>query len=235
MKTTKHVIRSRIPRWWLYVNLLTQLTIKKGILNIKPRHELVANKGHKHMVLQEQESHRNQDQAPDESHDPQVFLMLKRTIRVSPNLVDPPSDGTNTRRNRNNIPRADALKSNNLLCHHKVPFGMNNITTRSQLKNSSANAWKTKAVIRPKRTRTQAISRPRRGRWHISRRIDNTQTTYLEVRIFFWKNTSWNHRGINSGDGDKETTGDEGVESCDKRGEEIIGDDDVGSTIIREA
>ena len=41
--------------------------------------------------------------------------------------------------------------------------------------------------------------------------------------------------GINWGDGDKEATGDEGVESCDKRGEEIIGDDDVGSTIIREA
>ena len=38
--------------------------------------------------------------------------------------------------------------------------------------------------------------------------------------------------GINSGDGDKEATTDEGVESCDKRGEEIIGDDGIGSEII---
>ncbi|KAM3244294.1 hypothetical protein ACQJBY_055929 [Aegilops geniculata] len=71
------------------------------------------------------------------------FVTPKRTIRVSPNLVDPPSDGTNTRRNIYNIPRADALKSSSLFCHQKVPFGMNNITIRSWLKNNSANAWKT--------------------------------------------------------------------------------------------
>ena len=41
--------------------------------------------------------------------------------------------------------------------------------------------------------------------------------------------------GINWGDGDKEATGDEGVESCDKRGEEIIGDDGIGSAIMGEA
>ena len=40
---------------------------------------------------------------------------------------------------------------------------------------------------------------------------------------------------INSGDGDKEATTDECVESYDKRGEEIIGDDGVGSAIIGEA
>ena len=36
---------------------------------------------------------------------------------------------------------------------------------------------------------------------------------------------------INLGDGDKEATADEYVESCDKRGEEIIGDDGIGSGI----
>ncbi|XBI21276.1 hypothetical protein VPH35_062415 [Triticum aestivum] len=79
------------------------------------------------------------------------FVRLKRTIRVSLNLVDPPSDGTNTRRSKNNTPRADALKSSSLLCHRNMPSGMNNITIRSRLKNNSANTWKTKVVNRPKR------------------------------------------------------------------------------------
>jgi hypothetical protein len=41
--------------------------------------------------------------------------------------------------------------------------------------------------------------------------------------------------GINSGDGDGEATGDEGVESCDKRGEETIGDGGGRSAIVGEA
>ena len=37
MKATKHVVRSTIPRWWLHLSLLMQLTVKKDILNIQPR------------------------------------------------------------------------------------------------------------------------------------------------------------------------------------------------------
>jgi hypothetical protein len=34
---TNHIIRDRIPRWWVHVNILTQLTIKKDILHIMLR------------------------------------------------------------------------------------------------------------------------------------------------------------------------------------------------------
>src|SRR4051812_18907849 len=37
-KATDHTVRHRVPRWWLHVDLLTQLTIEKCILNIKLRH-----------------------------------------------------------------------------------------------------------------------------------------------------------------------------------------------------
>jgi hypothetical protein len=37
MKVINHTLRDRILRWWAHVNILTQLTIKKGILHIKLR------------------------------------------------------------------------------------------------------------------------------------------------------------------------------------------------------
>ena len=45
-KTSDCAIRKRISRWWLHVDLLMQLTIKKDILDIKLRDRLVANKYH---------------------------------------------------------------------------------------------------------------------------------------------------------------------------------------------
>jgi hypothetical protein len=45
-KTTNHAIRNIVPWRRLHVNLLTQLTIEKCILNIKLRHIPVANRGH---------------------------------------------------------------------------------------------------------------------------------------------------------------------------------------------
>jgi hypothetical protein len=45
-KTAYRAICNRIPRWWLHINLLTQLTIKKDILNIKIRHKSMANRCH---------------------------------------------------------------------------------------------------------------------------------------------------------------------------------------------
>jgi hypothetical protein len=44
-KTADHPIRNRISRRRLHINLLTQLTIKKCVLNIKLRHRQVANRG----------------------------------------------------------------------------------------------------------------------------------------------------------------------------------------------
>jgi hypothetical protein len=46
MKTTDRAICNIIPRWWLHINLLTQLTIKKDILSIKMRHGPMANRCH---------------------------------------------------------------------------------------------------------------------------------------------------------------------------------------------
>jgi hypothetical protein len=49
------------------------------------------------------------------------FVVLKRTIRVSLNFLDP-LDGMNTERRRDQIPHASALASTNLLGHGKLPF-----------------------------------------------------------------------------------------------------------------
>src|SRR3954469_10966529 len=43
-KTTNHPLGNRIPRRRLHINLLTQLTIEKGVLNIKLRHRPVTNR-----------------------------------------------------------------------------------------------------------------------------------------------------------------------------------------------
>jgi hypothetical protein len=32
-KVTNHILRDRIPRWWMHVNILTQLTSKKDIFS----------------------------------------------------------------------------------------------------------------------------------------------------------------------------------------------------------
>lgn len=45
-KTTNHTLRNRIPRRRLHIDLLTQLTIKKDILDIKLRDGLLTNRGH---------------------------------------------------------------------------------------------------------------------------------------------------------------------------------------------
>jgi hypothetical protein len=40
-KTADHAIRNSVPRKWLHVNLLTQLTIDESILDIKLRNKPV--------------------------------------------------------------------------------------------------------------------------------------------------------------------------------------------------
>src|SRR4051812_11470489 len=145
-KTTNHAICNRIPRWWLHINLLTQLTIKKGILDIKLRHRPMANRGH-------------DDKSPNSGHvsyqskcliivttmlllkatsDKKSFVALKSPIRTSLNLIDPLTrDRTNLSRKRNNLPRAGALKRSNLLGHGELPLRMDNsLMVSGRLRNS---------------------------------------------------------------------------------------------------
>jgi hypothetical protein len=60
-------------------------------------------------------------------------IALKRTIRVSLNLIHPlTSDRPNMWRTGHKIPRASSLKSSNLLSHHVLPFRRkNSIVIRS--------------------------------------------------------------------------------------------------------
>jgi hypothetical protein len=43
---TNHTLRNRIPKWWMHVNILTQLTIKKNVLDIKLRDGPLSNRSH---------------------------------------------------------------------------------------------------------------------------------------------------------------------------------------------
>jgi hypothetical protein len=135
-----------------------QLTIEKCILNIKLRHRPVANRGHNkksahsgHMghwgkgliivtalLLLEATSHKTR------------FVTLKRSIRVSINLVDPLAcDGINTGRRRDKISSASALKHSNLLGHGKLPFGMKlSIPIRSWLEDNRNTVLTRRVTIR---------------------------------------------------------------------------------------
>jgi hypothetical protein len=100
-----HSIRDRVPWRRLHVNLLTQLTIEKCVLNIKLRHRPVANRGHgKRSVHIGHMDHRGKSLIiimallllEAKSHKTR-FVALKRSIGASINLVDPLTcDGTNT-------------------------------------------------------------------------------------------------------------------------------------------
>jgi hypothetical protein len=151
------------------INLLTQLTIEKGVLNIMLRHRPVANRGDSkksahsghmsHMgksliivmalLLLKATSHKT------------CFIALKRSIRAGLNFVDPlESDGTDTGRRRNKIPSASTLKRSNLLGHGKLPFGMTlSIPIRSRLESSRKTVLTRRVTIRW----TTLMSRKRRG------------------------------------------------------------------------
>src|SRR4051812_42232268 len=145
-KTTNHPLRNRVPRRRLHINLLTQLTIEKGILNIKLGHRPVTNRsnskksthsGHMSngskgliivttMLLLKPTSHKTR------------FIALKRSIKAGLNLIDPLTrDRTNTGRGRDKILGASALKRSNLLSHGQLPFRMMlSIPIRSRLRGN---------------------------------------------------------------------------------------------------
>jgi hypothetical protein len=75
-KVTNHTLRDRIPRWWTYVSILMQLTIKKDILHIKLRDGPSLNRRHdKKSVTSGHMSNRSKslilDHAPAENHEQQ--------------------------------------------------------------------------------------------------------------------------------------------------------------------
>jgi hypothetical protein len=157
-KTANHTIRNRVPRWWLHINLFPQLTIEKGILDVKLRHRPMTNRSHSEksansghvgnrsecliiitsLLLLKATSHKTS------------FVTLKRTIGASLDLIDPlASDGTNTGRRGNKIPRASALKGSNLLSHRKLPFRLSHgITVGSGLSNSRKTVLGRRIAIR---------------------------------------------------------------------------------------
>jgi hypothetical protein len=145
-KMTNHPIRNRIPWRRLHVNLLTQLTIEKSVLNIKLRHKPVANRGNsKKSPHSGHMSHRSKSLIivttllllKATSHKTR-FIALKESIGAGLNFVDPLAyDGTNTGSGRKKIPSASALKRSNLLGHGKLPFRMMlSILIRSRLEGN---------------------------------------------------------------------------------------------------
>jgi hypothetical protein len=188
---TNHAIRNRVPWRRLHINLLTQLTIEKCVLNIKLRHRLVANRGHNkksahsgHMghwgkgliivtalLLLEATSHKTR------------FVALKRSIRAGLNLVDPLAcDGTNTGRRRDKIPSASALKRSNILGHGKLPFGMMlRILIRSRLKGNRKTILTRRVTIRWTTTASRKMRRQliRGRRCSRGRSIRNMRATRI--------------------------------------------------------
>jgi hypothetical protein len=113
------------------VNILTQLTIKKGILHIKLRDKPLPNRSHsKKSVNSGHMSNRSKSLIIipvllllKTMSNKTSLIALKRTIRASLILIDPfTSDRMNTWGIGHKIPRASQLKSSNLLSHRVLPF-----------------------------------------------------------------------------------------------------------------
>jgi hypothetical protein len=105
MKVTNHTLRDIIPRWWMHVNILTQLTIKKDILHIKLRDGPLLNRSHdKKSVNSGHMSNRSKSLIIimillllKTTSNKTSLITLKRTVRASLNLIDPLiSDRMNT-------------------------------------------------------------------------------------------------------------------------------------------
>ena len=119
-----------------------QLTIKKEILDIKLRDRPVANISHNEKCAKAMgaNAHCSLGHVPEESLAPLDELCNTQENHQCINIIDTlTSDGTSTGRKRNDIPCADAHKSNNLLYNRMPPFGMNKcVMIRSRLEKSGA-------------------------------------------------------------------------------------------------
>src|SRR3954465_6534240 len=181
LKTTNHPLGNRIPRRRLHINLLTQLTIGKSVLNIKLGHKPVTNKSNnKKSTHSGHMSHRSKGLIivttmlllKTTSHKTH-FVALKRSIRAGLNLIDPLThDRTNTGRGRNKIPGASALKRSNLLSHGQLPFMMMLIIPIRSRLGGNRNTILTRRVTVGGTTLTNRTSRGKiiRGRQRRRRR-----------------------------------------------------------------
>jgi hypothetical protein len=104
MKVINHTLRDRIPRWWMHVNVLTQLSIKKYILHIKLRDGPLPNRSHsKKSTNSGHMSNRSKSLIIimtllllKTTSNKTSLIALKRTIGASLNLINPlTSDRTN--------------------------------------------------------------------------------------------------------------------------------------------
>jgi hypothetical protein len=158
MNVTNHTLRDRIPRWWAHVDIITQLTIKKCILHIKLRNGPLLNRSHDKKSANSGHMSNGGKSLTiistvlllKTTSNKRSLIVLKRTIRVSLNLIDSlTSDQTNKWGTRHKIPCANPLKSNNLLSHRVLPLWMkNSIVIRSWLRQSSVYESRRRVIVR---------------------------------------------------------------------------------------
>jgi len=146
---TNHASRDRIPRRWLHVDLLMQLSIKKSILNIelgdrplphRSNSKESPNSGHVSnrsksliivttMLLLKATRHKAS------------LVALKRAIRSSLDLIDPlASNRSGVRRQGNKIPSTGALQGSNLLRHGVLPVRVDSSLAVSGRLNKRSNS-----------------------------------------------------------------------------------------------
>jgi hypothetical protein len=128
MQPANHTIRDKVPWRWLHVDLLTQLAIKKSILNIEledgPRRsnsKKSPNSGHvgnrskgliivTAVLLLKTTRHKTS------------LVALKRAIIMGLDVVDPLArNRSRLRWQRDKIPSTSALQSGKLLSHGMLP------------------------------------------------------------------------------------------------------------------
>jgi hypothetical protein len=119
---TNHTLRDRIPRWWVHVNILTKLIIKKCTLYIKMGDEPLPN------IIHDKKSVNSGHMSSGSKNliiittllllkttgNKTNIISLKRTIRASLNFIDPlTSDWMDMWGIGYKIPRSSLLKSSN--------------------------------------------------------------------------------------------------------------------------
>ena len=180
-------------------NVLTQLAIKKSVLNIKLRDRPLTNRSHsKKSADSGHVGHRSECLIIIASllllkttgHKAR-FVALKRTIRASLNLVDPlAGDGTNTGREGNQIPSARALKGSKLFGHRKLPFRLSHGSPigGGLSKNRETVPIRRVAIRRGARPSTEVMNwgrrerRSTRGGRRVRRSILRTRATSIVKR-----------------------------------------------------
>jgi hypothetical protein len=140
---TNMAIENRVARWWVHVDLLMQLTVKKIILHIKLRDSPPTNRGHCNksmnggLVSNMSKSFLIVTTVLllNTTSNKMHFIALNRAIRAGLDLIDTLACDQNSRRVRDKIPSVGMLKSSNLPGHSKLPLRIsNNITIGGRIR-----------------------------------------------------------------------------------------------------